>query len=120
MKTETGYRFSLQFSSETEEQVRVGEFLEKMGNRKSTIVVEALIQYLSENPNLEDSDIHIKVQSHHLLEKKEIEALIRTIIDEKLSTSVLKEPCNENMMSNTKLALEEDISSMLGNLSLFG
>ena len=120
MKTETGYRFSLQFSSATEEQVRVGEFLEKLGNRKSAVVVEALIQYLSAKPNLEASEVQIKVQSHHSHGKKEIETLIRTIIEEKLSTSVPTIPCNENTMKNTKLALEEDVSSMLGNLSLFG
>lgn len=42
MRTNGGYRFSLQFAADTEEQIRAGEFLEKMGNRKSVMIVNAI------------------------------------------------------------------------------
>ena len=51
MRTQGGYRFSLQFAAETEEQIRAGEFLERMGNRKSAIVVNAISHYLDANPD---------------------------------------------------------------------
>ena len=42
MKKDGKYRFTLQFSSDTEEQIRAGELLERLGNKKSAIIVEAL------------------------------------------------------------------------------
>ena len=51
MKKDGKYRFSLQFSADSEEQVRAGELLERLGNRKSAVVVAALNDYLDSNPN---------------------------------------------------------------------
>ncbi len=45
MKKDGKYRFSLQFSADSEEQVRAGELLERLGNRKSAVVVAALNDY---------------------------------------------------------------------------
>lgn len=119
MRTQSGYRFSLQFAAETEEQIRVGEFLERLGNRKSSVVVDALTTYLNANPKYETTDIQIKVQSHSSLRRDEIEALIRSIIEEKMEGKVLPlSSCSSQ--SEIESALDEDISSMLSNLSMFG
>lgn len=40
MKRDGKYRFSLQFGSETREQVQAGELLERLGNRKSAVVID--------------------------------------------------------------------------------
>ncbi len=68
MRTQGGYRFSLQFAADTEEQKRAGEFLERMGNRKSAIIVEALMTYLDANPKYESADaapsITLNIYSH--------------------------------------------------------
>ena len=61
MKKDGKYRFSLQFSADSEEQVRAGELLERLGNRKSAVVVAALNDYLDSNPNLQDA--HCKIES---------------------------------------------------------
>ena len=119
MRTQGGYRFSLQFAADTEEQKRAGEFLERMGNRKSAIIVEALMTYLDANPKYESADIHIKVQSHSSLNREEIETLIRSIIEEKMKCGVL--PASNSVdQSVMKSTLEDDITSMLSNLSMFG
>lgn len=47
MRKDGKYRFTLQFSANSEEQIRVGELLEKLGNRKSTIIVSALSDYIA-------------------------------------------------------------------------
>ena len=46
------YRFSLQFPAETEEQIQADELLERLGNRKSAVVVAALGEYLAAHPAL--------------------------------------------------------------------
>ena len=42
MKRDGVYRFNLQFPSDSEERIRVGEVLERLGKRKSHLVVAAL------------------------------------------------------------------------------
>lgn len=53
MRTGSGYRFSLQFGADTESKIRIGELLEKLGNKKSALIVPALIEYLEKHPELE-------------------------------------------------------------------
>lgn len=50
MKKDGKYRFSLQFGAETEEQQSVGELLERLGNRKSAVVVAAVSDYILAHP----------------------------------------------------------------------
>ena len=52
MKKDGKYRFSLQFGADSEEQVKAGELLERLGNKKSAVVVAALNDYLNSNPDL--------------------------------------------------------------------
>lgn len=80
MKTEKGYRFSLQFAADTVDQVRVGDFLEKMGNRKSVIIVDAISHYLDLHPELTTAETEVRIQLHAPMKKVELEKMIRTII----------------------------------------
>ena len=52
MKRDGKYKFNLQFPSETEEQIRAGELLEKLGHQKSAVVVDALNAYILQHPEL--------------------------------------------------------------------
>lgn len=49
------YRYTLQFDMNTAEERQAGQFLEQLGNRKSSIIVAALNKYLEDNPELLDS-----------------------------------------------------------------
>lgn len=42
MKRDGVYRFNLQFPADTQEHIRVGEVLERLGKRKSSLIVAAL------------------------------------------------------------------------------
>ena len=80
MRTQGGYRFSLQFAADTEEQKRAGEFLERMRNRKSAIIVEALMTYLDANPKYESADIHIKTwrrSTTNTMDKNKVKSIKR-------------------------------------------
>ncbi len=52
MKQGNKYRYTIQFGMETREQLMVGEFLERMGNRKGQIIVEVMAAYLDAHPEL--------------------------------------------------------------------
>ena len=75
MKKDGKYRFSLQFSADSEEQVRAGELLERLGNRKSAVVVAALNDYLDSNPNLQDAHckIEVKLTPYGALLRKDVQ-----------------------------------------------
>lgn len=83
MRTENGYRYNLHFPADTEEKIRVGEFLESCGHKKSTIVVEALSAYMDTNPELpkqlaEGGNVSVVVKRS--LTRADIEALVYEMI----------------------------------------
>lgn len=56
------YRFSLQFGMDSEEEMRAGELLERLGNKKSTVIVAALNEYLVTHPDLSQKNCKVQVQ----------------------------------------------------------
>lgn len=119
MKKDGKYRFSLQFGADTEEQVKAGELLEKLGNKKSSVIVMALNEYLSAHPELQKGDCKIEVKITSGYNQDRIEQMIRMIVEERITA--LQIPSMAEGTSAKKLpdALEEDIAQMLDNLDLF-
>lgn len=126
MKKDGKYCYTLQFRADSEERVQAGELLERLGNKKSAVVVAALNEYLASHPELQRNDCRIEVVSSGYSPKK-VEQLIRRIVEEKIaelhfsaerrrdpSETVLQEPPME--ISEVK---EDDIAQMLENLELF-
>jgi len=50
MRTENGYRFTLQFPCKTDQQRYIGEHLERLGSKKSSFIVKVLNEYLTHSP----------------------------------------------------------------------
>lgn len=119
MRKDGKYRFTLQFSANSEEQIRVGELLEKLGNRKSTIIVSALSDYINAHPELQSGYSKIEVKVAPAFDRSQMERLIRSIVEEKLSELHTTETIADTSMSGTSEALEEDITKMLDNLDMF-
>ena len=46
------YRYSLQWDAFSEEQIRAGQLMERLGNHKSKVVVPALIEYMERHPEV--------------------------------------------------------------------
>ena len=61
MKKDGSYRFNLKFSCDGEKNIKAGELLEKCGNKKSIVIIEALNEYINNHPELERDkcEIHI-------------------------------------------------------------
>lgn len=117
MKKNGKYRFSLQFSSETDVQRQVGDFLEHLGNRKSAMIVEAVFSYLQANPGLSDgSPVVLKYAG---LSKADLEETVRKIISEHMILSAQQDLPAVLPVVSASSTDEDIISSMLDNLSLF-
>jgi len=83
VRTPDGYRFGLQFKALSDAHRQVGEFLESLGNKKSEVVVTAMIEYLKAHPEALNKNNPVRVVvtyglSEETLNKK-IEAAIRKL-----------------------------------------
>ena len=110
MRKDGKHRFTLQFGADSEDQIRVGELLENLGNRKSTIIVSALSDYIDTHPELQSDYSKIEVKVASAFDRSQMERLIRSIVEEKLSELHTTETIADTSMSGTSEALEEDIT----------
>lgn len=131
MKKDGKYRFSLQFGADSEQQIQVGELLERLGNRKSAVVVAAVSEYMSGHPELaKDGCRRIYVSLEPQIRREAIEKLVRSIVEERLGgvcavPSVAPEPTGtepstpETRSSPAPQSAEDDIARMISNLEVF-
>lgn len=68
---------------DSDEEVRAGELLERLGNRKSVVIVAALCEYMESHPEMFAGEHKIKV-SVSSMEDEKLETLIRRIVEERL------------------------------------
>ena len=118
MKRDGKYRFSLQFGSETREQVQAGELLERLGNRKSAVVIAALNAYIAAHPELaEPAPVRVKIDGG--IRREALEQMIRSIIDERIANGQLLAGGVETPSIQMQEDLNVDIAAMISNLELF-
>lgn len=135
MKKDGLYRYSLQFPDDSEKRIRAGELLEKLGNKKSAVIVAAINEYLDNHPEFgtETQGLRIRIEQENGISRDKLERLIRTLIQEQLRhatelplnvQAVEKSgliPSSEGEQSKEEMpeALKEDIAQMLANLDMF-
>ncbi len=114
MRKNGKYRFSLQFPAETEEQIRAGELLERLGNRKSAVVVAALGEYLAAHPALLSPECRVEIRSVQSLTPEVLRNLVSNILSERFSNSSQKETNMEGFGN-----FDSNVTEMLDNLDAF-
>lgn len=116
------YRFSLGFGNGTEKERRVGEFLERLGNRKSSLIVDVLSEYIDKHPELENSQgkIEIKITtSPSAHSKEEIEQMVRGLVAEAISSMQMNGNTQSESGSIDTDVLDKNVAIMLDNLDQF-
>ena len=109
MKKDGRYRFTIQFPAHSESQLAVGELLEKMGNKKSSIIVDAVFIYLKEHPDLSAMYSYIAPQKCDPVPASEEDTLFLPRSSPAGQTAI-----------QSRSALSDSVSSMFANLSIFG
>ena len=124
MRRDDKYRFSLGWGRDTAEKIAVGDFLEKLKNRKSDFIVQAVWEYIRNHPEVmaENAKIVITIQSTPTDEQTI--ARIQSMID--ASVERLKERIKfqiEQEQQNGQEVFdgpnEQDLDNMLDNLLIF-
>lgn len=117
MKKDGKYRFSLQFGTDSEEQIRAGELLERLGNKKSQIIVAALNEYMGVHPELliKNCKTELKLTSEY--DAVKLKQMVKEIIENKLME--IEKSTTNGDATLEPISTSDDIEQMLGNLELF-
>ena len=78
-----------------------------------------LFRSINAHPELQSGYSKIEVKVAPAFDRSQMERLIRSIVEEKLSELHTTETIADTSMSGTSEALEEDITKMLDNLDMF-
>ena len=102
---------------DTEEERRAGTFLERLGNRKSPVIVAAINELLQKHPELceDNSKVQFTISG---IDPKMLEEKIRQIVEERLGGSPLPAQAEE-ISSETTQQVSNDILDMLSDLDCF-
>ena len=116
MKQDGMYRYGIQFRAHTDSEIRAGELLEKLGRKKSAVIIAALLEYMDNHPELMDADQgHVTVNTMSL---NALEAHISRLIEEKLRGIELPSH-SESIPQKQAEEVSQDIMDMLDDLNLF-
>ncbi len=115
MRKNGKYRFSLQFPAETDEQIQAGELLERLGNRKSAVVVAALGEYLTAHPALLSPECKVEIRAEQRISPDFIKEMVRKMLDERLEAA--KDKRNNGDVAEGG---DNNITEMLNNMDIFG
>ena len=111
------YRYTLQFGMDTEKERRAGTFLERLGNRKSPVIVAALNEFLQNHPELCEDNAKVQFTISGI-DPRMLEAKIRQIVEEHLRSGSLPAQA-EAVSSDTTQQVSNDILDMLSDLDCF-
>ena len=124
MRRDDKYRFSLSWGRDTAEKIAVGDLLEKLKNRKSDLIVQAVWEYIGNHPEVmaENAKIVITVQSTPTDEQTL--AKIQQMIDasvERLKDSMEFQIQQEKQVEQAAPTVlnQQDLDDMLDNLTIF-
>lgn len=124
MRRDDKYRFSLSWGRDTAEKIAVGDLLEKLKNRKSDLIVQAVWEYIGNHPEVmaENAKIVITVQSTPTDEQTL--AQIQRMIDaslERLKDSMKFQIQQEKQVEQAAPTVlnQQDLDDMLDNLTIF-
>ena len=108
------YRYSLQWDAFSEEQIRAGQLMERLGNHKSKVVVPALIEYMERHPEvmLPDGKINIVVQQTQ--SREQMETMVKS-----MARAAVEELMAETSDPGQAPAPTVNLDDMLNNLDIF-
>lgn len=80
MKTSDGYRFGLQFKAASDGHRQVGELMESLGNKKSELVVTAMLEYIRAHPEVLNKDNPVRVIAAYGYSEETLTAKIEEMV----------------------------------------
>ena len=119
MKKDGKYRFTLQFPAVTEEQIAVGELLESLGNRKSALVVAAVLHFAHAQQSKLSQVLPFTQSRAPRVSRDALKSIVRELLSEDAMAQMpdTQAPLPADDFQNAPQGSE--LETMLNNLSLF-
>ena len=124
MRRDDKYRFSLGWGRDTAEKIAVGDFLEKLKNRKSDLIVQAVWEDIGNHPEVMAENAKIVITVRSTPTDEQTFAKIQSMIDAALES--LKDNMKYQIEQENRSGQEEptgpnqqDLDDMLDNLTIF-
>ena len=124
MRRDDKYRFSLGWGRDTAEKIAVGDFLEKLKNRKSDLIVQAVWEYIGNHPEVMAENAKIVITVRSTPTDEQTFAKIQSMIDAALES--LKDNMKYQIEQENRSGQEEptgpnqqDLDDMFDNLTIF-
>ena len=124
MRRDDKYRFYLGWGRDTAEKIAVGDFLEKLKNRKSDLIVQAVWEYIGNHPEVMAENAKIVITVRSTPTDEQTFAKIQSMIDAALES--LKDNMKYQIEQENRSGQEEptgpnqqDLDDMLDNLTIF-
>ncbi len=115
---------SLGWGRDTAEKIAVGDFLEKLKNRKSDLIVQAVWEYIGNHPEVMAENAKIVITVRSTPTDEQTFAKIQSMIDAALES--LKDNMKYQIEQENRSGQEEptgpnqqDLDDMLDNLTIF-
>jgi len=116
------YRFTLQWANHTVEQIQTGEFLESLGNRKSSFIVMIVGEYLQQHPEALSQDLKVTIHTQSTLSREqmlaEVRSAVKGYVEEAMASMAPGSPSNLSSPPASS-PTEQDLDNMLSNLDFF-
>lgn len=118
MRKGSNFRFTLQWGSDTRERISAGEFLERLGNKKSDFIVMAICEYLQRHPEIMAPEAKIKIATQPVFSKEQVLSEVKDMIRDYMEKMMPSMPAaGESGLSSGPS--DDDLNDMLDNLNVF-
>ena len=88
MKSGDTYRFSLSWPMDTEEQILAGEFLSKLGNKKSCLIIQLICDYIEAHPEAVNPKETIKFIINSTSVGEKLAGMIKSMVQSELAGKI--------------------------------
>lgn len=116
------FRFTLQWGTDSEEQVQAGRLLDKLGNKKSAFVVLAVTEYVRNHPEVAMPGGKINIMIQPTQSADQLQGMVREMamaaVTELMAGMTLV-PTSPQSDAQTAGPSQKDLDDMLKNLDIF-
>lgn len=124
MRRDDKFRFSLQWSADTQERQRAGDLLERLGNKKSDFIVMAVTDYIQRHPEiaLPGTKVKITLQATQTREQtlEMVRDMAKAALEELLADrSIVLATDGQQTDAASSGPSEKDLDAMLAGLNFF-
>jgi len=105
---------------DTEERILAGEFLEKLGNKKSKFVVQLICDYITAHPEIINPKETLKFIINSTPLGDMLTEKIQLMIQSELAGKItIRQPPDNSDSEQTASSTDDSINDMFGNLDMW-